>query len=183
MEYIMRICIAFLSLFFLFSCNYNQEKMPDHVVLADKITKKYTEQIKNDENLLLNGFGSNYVNGIHRIGLDFQTERTVDITEARYLLVRSVSKLLDAVNSNEEIRRYLDHYPYTAKGIEFAIDFSNKNMHECKIGSIAYVYVFHNKRANENIVLYKAYDLTKRNYVEVHRETYEEAERIVQIGG
>ena len=177
----MRFCFAFLSLCFLFSCN--QEKMPDHVVLADKITGKYTEQIKKDENFSLVGFGSNYVNGIHRIGLDFQSERTVNITEARNLLVRSVSKLLDAVNSNEDIRRYLDHYPYTAKGIELAIDFSDKNEHECKNGSIAYVYVFHNKRANENVVLYKVYDLEKRNYVEVHRETYEEAERIVRTGG
>jgi hypothetical protein len=60
-------------------------------------------------------------NDIRSLGLIFQITRPLSKDEARLILIDCVQEILNAINSNEEIRPYLNSYPFTPKNVEITI--------------------------------------------------------------
>ena len=58
---------------------------------------------------------------INNLGILFQVKRKLSIEQAREILVDCVQEFLTEINSNEEIRPYLENFPFTSKNIHIAL--------------------------------------------------------------
>jgi hypothetical protein len=159
-----------------------QSRTSEQAQIVYHITDEFSNELKNKEGFQLTARGGLYFPKVRKISLDYEVIRKIDLEEARKLLVRYVTKFLKSVNESEELKPYLDSYPYTPYGIHFTISFLDSNHREFMDGSIASVYLFGFEDIKRTYVHYNVFDSEKHKWVEIHQETYEEAEKIVQSG-
>ena len=144
--------------------------------LSNQILAKVGNELIEKYSLSLNGFGGSIHDGIRSMSLMFSIQKPLSKSEARKLLIECMLHLLDRVNSDEEIRPYLEEYPFPYKGADITIfikNFSGKALYYPEIHSVsAYdngrIY-FHTKDINE-----------RYGYKTEESETFEEALEIVQ---
>ena len=177
----MKSIVSFL-LILLFVCGCHRQTSRQSQIVH-QITDRFSENVKKREGFYLSSYGGLWYPTIREIGLSYDVQRKVDLQQARRLLVQYVSELLKNVNESEELRPYLDEHPYSACGIHFTISFHDKHRHEFIDGSIAMISLFGFKDPDRTTVIYYTYDPQKYEWPRCHRETYEEAERIVRGGG
>lgn len=98
----------------------------------------------------------------------FQYDKVLDVSTARKLVVETILLLVEEINNNEAVRKYLYHYPFTSEdvivailpdcsklGAEEDVDFVRVSAH---LGQISYY-------GKEN------------PYVDLHEETFAEAKQ------
>ena len=153
-----------------YSCSWpsvNYEKV------ADKITARTAKKLKQEKGLILIGTGGGMMNDIKMMMMGFNYYKVIDMDEARKLLIYCVEEYLNAINSDEKVRPYLHNYPFTAENIEIKIFFykpdgSNVAPNEISVAT-----------ANEGRMAYSIDDPEKHTLKRIHRESYEEALKIV----
>jgi hypothetical protein len=115
------------------------------------------------------------MDNIKEVYLSFLAKNRYYTTEeARVLMVNCIEELLERINSNLEVRDYLDHYPFTEKGIDFSIEFLNEKGEDVSDGYIAYVSII-----NETLFYY-IYRPETDMLEKIYKEPYLEALQIVQ---
>ncbi|MBS0585362.1 MAG: hypothetical protein JSR76_03555 [Verrucomicrobia bacterium] len=90
-------------------------------LLVRDINKQVALKLKKEKNLRSIGSGAEMMYEIKLLGLSFNYYNEIDIDKGRELLVFAASEYLDAINTNVELRPYLDHWPFTANDIEIDI--------------------------------------------------------------
>lgn len=102
----------------------------------------YAEAQKNS-NLVLVEKISDYdeYDQISKLGFMFDLYKPLTLPEARQLVVRLVSNLVQHINSQNKLKKYLANYPFTEKDVVIRLRLRNK---DCGfiypfIGNIAYV--------------------------------------------
>jgi len=98
-------------------CYYLDEKEN----LCNKITCKIAIELKNELKLVPYGSGGQAMDQIKMLALCFIYREPVEIDQARKLLIASVDKFTAKINENEDIRPYLNNYPFKTKNIEIMI--------------------------------------------------------------
>ena len=88
------------------------------------------------------------------------------------ILVYCAEYFLDQINSNEEIRPFLQNYPFRAENIDLSIYVYSKNRKQFDIGQLSSLAVIKGK-----IVYY--YRDSEYTVDSSKREDYEEAKKIV----
>lgn len=174
----------FLSLLlvslFLLGCHRDTTKQSE---LVHQLTDRYSENLKKKEDFHLSLYGGVYYPKVCKLTLGYDANRKADLPQARKLIVQYVSKLLDNVNESEELRPFLDEYPYSAYGVHFVISFFDKHGQQFHDGSIARVSLYGFKDPKRANVVYYTFDPKHDEWPECYRETYEEAEEIVRGHG
>lgn len=99
----------------------------------------YSEKLKYQKHLHLEDSVVYYNRNINRIRLDFSSQDTLDIWEARALLVDLVDEFLDRINGNAEIYQQLGSAPFTAANLEVYIYFKSFYNHYVKLNSIGMI--------------------------------------------
>jgi hypothetical protein len=158
----------------------------------DKVLEGYTrlvEQIneltqgdKNKEALLLEGPGGISDPVIRKVSLELHVYNKANLQEARKLLVKFLTYRLELINARTGPTNYLSHYPFTPYGMRLSIYYRDEEMRKFTDGSIASVNFLSFENPNRTSVQYNAYSQEKQDWVVIHEETYEEAERIVNGG-
>ena len=168
--------ITFVASFFCYTLLWSDSSKPGREQIANKITAKVAEKIEKDKGLRTIGTGGGMMYGIRKLSMSFQCLQEVDLETARKLVVYCTEEYLGAINSDKEVRPYLDDYPFTEKNVDIRVFFSKPDGHDVPIGKISVVSMI-NGRVDYEI------DTLKRNrFVSLHEEAYQEALKIIQTG-
>lgn len=173
MKLIFNLGVIFLTLSFLFSCSSFGYQSPSYVKIAHKITEKTAKKLKEQKCLFLAGTGGQMMGDIQMMMMGFNLYKVVDIETARQLLIDSVQEYLSAINSNEKIRPYLHNYPFTPQNVEIVIYFYNPDGSNVPPGKLNIA------AANQGKVVYYIDYPEKHTIKPIHKETYEEALKLV----
>lgn len=92
---------------------------------VSRVILTYTEKLKWTHGLILEDSVIFYEKYINRIRLDFESMDSLDVWDARKLLVDIVEEFLDRINGNVRIFPYLARTPMTAADLEIYINFDS----------------------------------------------------------
>lgn len=152
---------------------------PYYSRLASRLVKEHiSEMQKEGFHAYMTGGGMMY--DVEDISVGFESNRTPTLEEARVLYVRGVERLLNRVNQDLKIRPYLHNYPFTVADLTYMLEFSYVVVDVSGSGPIADVMCVKGK------VCYSVYDPANSSTMPVrtiHRESYDEALRIVRESG
>ena len=125
-KYLKTVSIFILILIPFTSCSTEKKehKEPVYGKYVDEIVDSYVLYVKKQYGLKCFGSGGGFRYNVNNISLSFQTHpQKIGIEKARVLLVKCVEDLLERINQHEKIRPYLEHFPFTAKGVSISITF------------------------------------------------------------
>ena len=149
---------------------------PYYCKIIDRITHKYLKEYIIPQGLDCICIGGSMMGDIQAVALGFVSYKALNVDEARKLYVNIVEEYLHRVNCNEEVHPYLHNYPFTINNLEFTIRFSHPNGKRIADGHVALMFFIENR----NLLFYKGYDSNTDNFYLLHKESYEEALKIVQ---
>jgi hypothetical protein len=145
------------------------------VLLVRDINKKTIIKLKQEKNLRSFGTSACMMYEITMLGLSFVYYNPIDVLEARNLIIYTVDEYLDAINSNVELRPYLDHWPFTAKDVELDITILKPNGAEVDAEKLNFV------SCKENVVrYYQNKPESKSMPPPLVKESYEEASQLLK---
>lgn len=164
MKYIFIILLAFCA------CNKNPfNRLSSKARISSEISQLVANRLKDQYGLMPCGTGAQMMDEIKMLALSFEYPKSVDIQTGRKLLVSGVEDFLSTINSNEQIRPYLIHYPFQPKNILFEIYLQNPDRSQPNQDSL------HVLVASDGILKYKIKDPKSSLYKTIYSETFEEA--------
>ncbi|WP_231919513.1 hypothetical protein [Simkania negevensis] len=140
--------------------------------MANKLRSQVAKEIAKTYDLKPVGFGGAIHEKIEELALSFDCCRTLTIHEYRDLLVHCAEYFLNRINSNEEIRSYLQNYPFDSKNIDLTIYVHSEDKKRFDVGQLASLAVIKGKI----VYHYRDSEYTVKT---LKREDYEEAKKIV----
>jgi hypothetical protein len=164
--------ILFIPLLFLFKPS--RHKSPIYCKYANEITGPFSTYLRKNYNLYYYGGGGGFLENVKIISLHYKTIKQLPIDDARVLFITCVEELLKRINENEKIRPYLEHYPFTEKGLEFSISLYDENKERVPPSFPAYVSLINKK------IYYAYYDYETDMLKDLYSEPYQEALSIVK---
>jgi hypothetical protein len=138
-----KIIFIFVCFILLSSCDAPENKhsnryiSPKHVSLAQKLRFEVAQKLADQFNMMLVGEGGSLYDSIRELSLAFDVKGPLTQEKLRFMLVSSVAEFLSAINANQEVRPYLNIFPFTPKEIEITIvvnDQQGKNIYDPFIG-------------------------------------------------
>ena len=109
------------------------------------------------------------MNKVEMLFLAFQYYNSIDIDQARELLVNSVDSLVYEVNINEQVRPYLIYHPFKPKNVDIKIFLQNPDGSTIKPGKLIIA------KAAEGRLEYKIRDPKTDRLTTIYSETSLEA--------
>ena len=166
--------IILFVFYFISSCMGLQKPKESHEKIADRITVKTANELEKNQGLILAGIGGQMMNDIQVMMIGLNCYKEVDIKEARDLLIYSSELYLFNINKNEKIIPHLHNYPFTEKNIEIVIYFRKPDGHKVSEGKINI------SSLNTGVLNYYINTQENQKLKVFHKETYEEAKKLVQ---
>lgn len=114
-------------------------KVSDREKIADKITAEVAKKIETQTGLKLSGVGGGAIEHIRKLNMSFECRGMFSMEQGRELVLYCVKEYLSAINSSEEIRPHLVHYPFTPNDIEITIYIRQTDGREVPLGDLAIV--------------------------------------------
>lgn len=174
------ICFLFLILIFSACQNLSHKttyQRSEHSKIAAKITAKIAAKIEHETGLRLIGTGGGMMHHVRMMAMSFAYYGEIDIEQGRELVVYCVNEYLLAINTNEEIKPYLIHFPFTPKDVEIRIFVSKRNGAEVEVGK------FEGVSEIDGSLIYYIKQPGFPSIRKVHEETYEEALAVLEMQG
>ena len=106
--------------------------------------------------------------------MSFDCYNEITMDQGRELLIYCVSEYLSAINSNEKIRPYLIHYPFTPKDVEIRIFIHRPDHRDVPMGALTVVSEM------DGQLVYKILQPDPIVLKRIHEEPYEEAVEILE---
>jgi hypothetical protein len=168
----LKIFLILICNILLVSCLKKEDIRQKSDKIEHEILNKTIRQLKKEKKLKFLGFGESGNVRLSMLSLSFSTDKSYEINNGRKMIIYCAETFLKNINSNEQMRPYLQNYPFNSKNIEIFLLLNIKT----KIP---------NKQELESIVLshgYIRYEISDEqdNLKTIHKETYEEALKIVQ---
>ncbi len=168
-------------LFFIFfnfsSCSQVPEKPVDpEIKLVTEIKSEIAQIFIKKYGLKCVGESTAMPGGIlNELGLIFYAYKVLTMQQIRQILVEGVQVFLQKINSNPDIRPYLENYPFTEKNISFSIIIVGPNGENLFNPNISSAWAANGK------LWYATKDPNQEfGYDSEYKESYEEAERLVK---
>ena len=165
--------ISIVLCFFFTSCHTRQ---PEYIRLSDGISGPYAKELKKEKGLNLDGSGGSMMDDVKKVNATYLSFAKLSVNEARNLYVEVVEGYLERYNRDEQIRPYLHNYPFNSRNIGLMITFEDEYHRRREGEDVTLMFM------NEGNIVYRGYDHNKEEFVPLHRESYEEAVRIVRGG-
>ena len=150
------------------------EEVPIYIKYADSITNPYIKDMCKQHNLSYFGGGGGFLYNVENINIKFISKKQVDIEQARNFLITCSEELLERINTSDKIRPYLDHYPFTKKGIQLDICYFDQK------GTWNNPRFIAQATASNGYVYYAVFDHKKRELKTIYKESYQDALKIAQ---
>lgn len=156
----------------------NSEKEPGYCKYADKVTQAFKSSVKKQYDLTATMQGGAFMDQINAIHLSFHAyKKKYSIDETRELMLACTEEFLDRINANEKVRPFLEHFPFTEKGLELSIYFYEKRFQKVDNNYIAGVHLVNSH------LYYSIFSEEKSMYINVYEEPYAEAFQEVKDAG
>ena len=162
-----RICFVVLFLVFQSACTVANS--PDSQALQ-KFQASFVKEIQCQYGFEAYSSGASIPVNIEWIGLSFYAGHSASIDEGRKLVVSITNRFIHRMNEDENVLKYLSNPPASLRNVDLTIRFDENS--QSPLQSIMII-------GSKNLVVYNKYD-EKRRLVDLHRETFDEAERIVE---
>jgi hypothetical protein len=119
----LRICIILVISLALYGCKTAEEIENDKIDnLCNRVTFTTVSQLINaHEGLHSIGFGGGGALGINKLTIIFNYYKSIDVENARKLIVDCVKSFLININKEEELRPHLKVYPFKPANVEIDI--------------------------------------------------------------
>lgn len=189
--------INLFILFILFSCSSKRDAKDTYQMYPPyKLINLFSEKIKPETGLVLNGYGINIglpkgyevKNGIGNFRASYSLSKDkndeISLDYARNLIVFLAENLLLDINSDLGIRANLDVYPCSSDGVNIAVHFKDKNKIDLGQG-VAIIYFSKGKIKYKGYKIFEysdKYPADGKHYT-IHEESYAEALDIVKKQG
>jgi hypothetical protein len=144
-----------------------------YIRYAKEIMSPFIQKCEKEYKLGCIGTGGRFAKNVAEISIKFIAYRKGTIEEARVPQVIMTETLLAQVNSHENIRPFLNSYPFDVKDIEISISFRKNDDSRYSDGSV--VYVSHIK----NRLFYRSEDPKTKELIPIFDESYQEALNII----
>lgn len=164
-----RKCIILLGLLIHVSCN----DMSDGEKALANFTKKFNQEISKEYGLRLSGSGASFPIKLEYITLSFEADRCENIIGARQFAVEIAHKMIEKIQEDVNLQKYLSNTPATVKNIDLTIGFKEIKGNVGSLDSVMVIGV-------RNKIVYNAHDKVTTKLVDIYEETFDEAERIVK---
>ncbi len=169
--------ILLIALLLLSSCKNSLPPVStscDYDKIADKITAATAKKIERETSLRPCGAGGGSENNhLRKLNMSFHCFKEINIDHGRQLITYCVNEYLAAINSNEEIRSSLIHFPFTPNDVEIHIFIRQPDNRDVPPGNLSIV------SEREGKVAYKVFESDPFTLKRIHEETFEEAMRLV----
>lgn len=146
----------------------------NHGLWSDRIFKSYQRQLLKEKGWIVTVKGYNYRHKTPKNSYIFTGQQCLTLEEARRCYVEETQRLIKYFNSSKKINNQLNFEPFTIEDMEYAVAFEDSSSQYYAPPYIAFVYSI---RGN---VLYDIYNPDTGQLERLHKESYEEAVRIVQ---
>ena len=170
----MRVLLIFALAFFSIACNrqdnlFSPHKPSTKQEAVNEIRLRAAGKIKRKYGLQPFGTAGQLLDQVKMIGLSFQYHKPIDIEEGRKLLIGATNELLAEINANEDVRPYLDKYPFETKNVRIEIVLRNPDGSTPVLGSLVLI------KAQTDILSYDTSDPQTHRLTTILQETFEEA--------
>jgi hypothetical protein len=169
----MRIFCFLFFVVFITSCDPpyvgDNPYMPSKGALVNEVTNKTLVQLKKEKELYPCGIGSGMMHQIRMLAIGFRYYKEVDIDKARELLMEAGTLYLNTINAKEQIRPFLQNYPFQPSNIEIRIFLQKTNGSEPDPGKLTVVSLLKGR------LRYKAASHESQWFDILLEETFEEA--------
>ena len=169
----MKSLLLFLIISLVSSCS--NHSIPEHEKVADRITALTAKKIENETGLRLIGTGGGMMHQVRMMGMSFNYFGEMSIEKGRKLLTYCVDEYLSAINSDEQIKTYLTHYPFTCKDIEIRIFVYQSDHTDVPIGELSVVAAY------DGCLTYKIRQPGPVILKRIYKETYGEALKLLTV--
>ena len=149
----------------------SQPKSQD-IKIVNQIQSKVEKKLTADGTVFVEARVTAMFNEVKELGFRLRSTKKLNLEETRVLYVNCVAALLKEVNENEKIRPYLIKYPFTYENTDILIAFRERD-------SVPPPYIALVLKANE-FISYSTYNNKINFFDTLHRETFEEALKIVE---
>lgn len=157
------------------SAESNSTRKPIHCKLgADLLRDHIDDMEKKGYQLEMSGGGM--CGNIKLLSIGFYLNNSPTVAEARMIYVKSVESLLNSVNKNPDVRKYLDSFPFSTKNLQYTFSFPFLEVQKYQDFPIVYVSLIDGR------ILYRVNDPftgSPNPLRTVYEESYEDALRIV----
>ena len=173
----MKLFLILALIMFTCSCSlYHGRSKIDRV--SDRILNQFAKKMNKEEGLYTVGFGGGQEDGkISLIEISFKIDQVLTLEEGRKLIVNSINELLDIINNNPKNEQFFKEFPASSEIVWISIFGSPpKNLNSNQIEVVSF---------RGSSIAYRKEGPNGRYapYVEVHEETFEEAERALSEHG
>jgi len=139
---------------------------------ADDLASKLVQEMQRDYHLHCIGSGGAMSRDLENIELYFIANRKGTIEEARRIEIMSIQRLTESINKDVKLLPYLRKFPF--RGVAISLSFrqpDNKYYSDKSLARVSHV---------KGILYYETIDPKTDKYILLHKETFEEALKIVQ---
>ena len=148
--------------------------MSDGEKALANFTKKFNQEISKEYDYFLFGSGASFPVKIEDIFLSYQAKNCENVMGARTLAVEISHKMIDRMNQDDNLLKYLSSNPASIKNVDLTIAFN-----EGTPGALHSVMVI----GSRNKVVYNTNSEDRSKLVNLYEETFDEAEKIVRQEG
>lgn len=145
-----------------------------HKKAGKDIISKFSSTNSSNELNFLDSTGSFYNPSIP-VNLYFCSNKKIGIDNARMLLVENVENFMNFVNSDIEIKNYIEK-PIEFNDFKFFILFFDKKLFDSFVEAPSVASVF----VSNGIVSYCIFNVEKQQLDDIHSESYQRARGIVE---
>lgn len=139
------------------------------------LIQELSNKWKSEYGLEVRGVGSGGTYGWNLLNISYHRDNSLEIDEARALLIQCTSELLDKINEHEKLLPRMQNHPFTANNLRLSINFGGQYQFPPK-GQLS------NASVHEGNLLYFTHDHEIGAYgrsVLLLKETYDEALNII----
>ena len=173
-----------------------EKKMTPYLKYVNEIVLSVAQEMTKEYGLEYMGSGGKMPYDVEEIDIMFSMFHNASITKARQIGITAAQKLIKKINEHQSIQPYLHYHPFTSDNIWITISFYDKNgeyykndlaTFACLNGKVIYTKAEIHKIHSQGVIcgetgkyLIPPEDKEKEELVTILRETYEEAEAIVE---
>lgn len=163
----MKTIFVMCALMFFSSCHSSKE-----VDELNRFVSSFNKDIAKNFNVQVYAIGSSIQDKISSIYLQYKSNKIVNVSQARSLIVALAEETLHKINNDQKIRPCLAVYPFTNKNIDVSFVFSGDKSKSCccenedRVANVSLI---------KGNVFYARYDTSINDLVTIISEPYEVA--------
>lgn len=137
------------------------------------LINSYSKELAKTKSLFMIGKGGSFYDRIKILDIVCMYDEQLDLDSARRLIVPGVEGFIRKINNSAKLKSYLHHYPFSCQDVKFGIIFNYPEDGLTVNDKVASV------NAKNGYIFYHYYDTQVQQLKLLHKETFEEALKIV----